>query len=411
MQNLATSKDDGYIYKMKNHVLSVILLSTFPFLLLADDWPGFLGPDRTGVSKETLPAKPAPEVIWKREIGIGFSSISVVGDRAYAMGHQDGKETVFCFDALSGEVVWRHSYEGELLPNLHEGGPAATPMIDGEQLFTVGKQGQMFSLNRHNGDITWEQDLREVFEVKVPEWGFSASPLVDGNRLLLDLGPTVCIHKLTGKKVWATEAYKAGYGSVMRFEQEGESYYGTLNNDGLIIVDPINGESLAFYKWPTSFDTNATTPLYHEGRLFVSTAYNKGCGLFTFDEGQIKVVYENKEMRNHMNNSILYGDYLFGFDRKAHNRRLVKLRCMKWDTGEITWSVENLGCGSLIRAGEHLVVLSDQGELLVARANPEAFEPIVRKNVLDGKCWTPPALANGVVYARNAKGTLVAVKL
>ena len=79
MQNLATSEDGGYIYNMKNHVLSVILLSTFPFLLLADDWPGFLGPDRTGVSKETLPAKPAPQVIWKREIGIGFSSISVLG--------------------------------------------------------------------------------------------------------------------------------------------------------------------------------------------------------------------------------------------------------------------------------------------------------------------------------------------
>jgi outer membrane protein assembly factor BamB len=377
----------------------------------AADWPGFLGPLRTGVSGEELPATISPSVAWQKDIGIGFSSMAVKEGRLYAMGFNEDHETVWCLDAKTGKEIWTHTYAGKKLDHLHEGGPGATPMLDGGEVYTFGKEGQLFCLGVEDGRVVWELDVRERFGVKVPEWGFSASPLMDGDRVLLDVGPTVCVDSRSGKTVWQTKNYKAGYGSVMQFEQDGRSYYSVLNNDGLVVLNPEDGEEIAFYKWPTSYETNATTPLYRDGQIFVSTAYNKGCVLLDFDGQSLKPLYENEEMRNHMNNSIYFEGHLYGVDRKAHNRRLVKLRCMNWETGEIAWTVDDLGCGSLIRAGKDLVVLTDKGELLIAAANAEGFEPRVRFQMLEGKCWTHPALAHGRVYARNAAGNLVAVTL
>jgi hypothetical protein len=62
-------------------------------------------------------------------------------------------------------------------------------------------------------------------------------------------------------------------------------------------------------------------------------------------------------------------------------------------------------------ANGRLIVLSDEGELMVAPATPEKFTPSARAKVLDGKCWTVPVLAGERVYCRNAAGDLVCVDL
>ncbi|MFT7516100.1 MAG: outer membrane protein assembly factor BamB, partial [Candidatus Omnitrophota bacterium] len=123
-----------------------------------------------------------------------------------------------------------------------------------------------------------------------------------------------------------------------------------------------------------------------------------------------KAISYPSSLRNHTNNCVPVGRNLIGFDRKAHNRRLVKLRCMR-DTGAIKWSEEGLGCGSVIQTEVGLLVLSDQGEMILADFGETGFKPFNRTQILDGKCWTHPILVDGMVYARNTKGRLVCYKL
>jgi outer membrane protein assembly factor BamB len=115
---------------------------------IADDWPNWNGSFLDGVSRETGFSDTWPEAglpaEWTHQIGIGFSSMSVVADRLFAMGHKDGNETVWCLSSSSGDVLWTHTYPGELIPNLHEGGPCSTATVDQERVYTLGKEGQLF---------------------------------------------------------------------------------------------------------------------------------------------------------------------------------------------------------------------------------------------------------------------------
>jgi outer membrane protein assembly factor BamB len=375
------------------------------------EWTQFLGPLGIGVTEDAIPARPQPELKWKRAIGIGFSSISATGDHVYTLGHAEGKETIWCLNLADGSTAWSHSYPAKLLPNLHEGGPAATPTIFGHSVFTLGKEGKAYCVDRITGEVKWQIDINKRFGLKTPEWGYASSARVRGHQLVLDVGPTLCLDSRNGKTLWQTRTYKAGYGSPTYFEQDGKGYYCVLNNEGLLVLHAEDGKVVDLYPWPTSYATNSTTPIYRDRSLFISTAYNKGCALLDFDGRKLRLRYKNQEMRNHMNTCVPFGEYLVGFDRKSHNRRLVKLRCLDWNTGEITWSQENLGCGSLIRAKDKLIILSDRGELVVADANPQAFNERLRVKILDGKCWSHPALVRGHILARNAAGTLVCYAL
>ena len=94
------------------------------------------------------------------------------------------------------------------------------------------------------------------------------------------------------------------------------------------------------------------------------------------------------------------------------------LVCLKWSTGEVRWSEPGLRRSSLLYVDDHLVVLTEYGELLLIRANSERFDLVARSRVLDGSgrqlirypAWSAPILSNGVLYLRG-EGRLVALDL
>ena len=139
-------------------------------------WPNWMGPDHDGVSKESGWSKEWPSeglaTVWTRELGIGFSSFSVADGRAYSMGHRDGKETVWCLDALSGEAIWTHSYPALLNPNLYEGGPGSTPTVHAEMVFSLSVDGRLIGFHRETGEIVWEVDLQKELDVLMPRHTF-----------------------------------------------------------------------------------------------------------------------------------------------------------------------------------------------------------------------------------------------
>lgn len=378
-------------------------------------WPNWMGKRHDGISHEAGWLTDWPEMglkgIWEREIGIGFSSVSIANGRLFSMGHEDGKETVFCLDQGTGKTVWSHTYPSKLIDNLYEGGPGSTPTIDGDRVYSVGKEGQLICFRAADGKIIWQRDLQADLEVPLPEWGFNGSPFILEDQLILEAGRVVSFNKISGELNWQTEKHTAGYGSAVSFDHQNAGLIATLDSDALRLVKADDGAEIDAFPWKSPFRTNSTTPIVHEGTIFVSTGYQVGCGLFRLVDGKLELVYDSRKMRNHFNNSILYDGYLYGFDGNSNFGRVVNLTCMKHDTGEVMWTESGLGCGSLMIANGKLVILSDDGRLVIAKATSEGYDEVASASVLEGRCWTVPVLLDGCVYARNAAGKLVAVQL
>ena len=392
--------------------LSVVLTGS---IALADtaDWPHWLGPDRNGISGQKELTWPAigPAILWRAKIGAGFSSIVAAGNHVVAMGNKSGLETIGCYDADDGKEIWRHAYKADLVDNLHEGGPCATPAIHQGRVYTVGKEGAFLCLQLTDGKIIWQVDLRKDLGVKLPEWGFTSSPVILGNRVILQAGPTAAFDLSTGKLLWKSTAEKPAYGTPTIFGRSGKMLLAVLNTTHLLILDAADGKELAGVTWKTSFDTNAATPIVVGDKIFVSTGYDKGCALYQFTGDQLNPIYKNKTMRNHMNASILLEGHLYGFDGNSHRSELVDLICMDMATGTANWRQNGLGCGSLLIAAGKLVILTDEGTLVLAEAAAAGYKELGRIRVLTGRCWTMPALSRGRLYCRNADGDLVCVDM
>lgn len=381
------------------------------------DWPHWLGPDSTGISPERGWSAEKPKVVWTTDIGVGFSSMAVVGDRVYAMGnkHQNDRDsdfdTVYCLDTGMGKKIWTFTYPARRVANLHEGGPSATPTVHDGRVYTLGKAGQLHCLSADKGEVLWQADLLKLLEMdKEPVWGFTSSGVIVGENIVFQAGPTIALDRKTGKVAWKSKSAKPAYSTPALFESQGKGRLAVLNTGGLVILDVGNGEEISRYPWKTSFDTNSTTPIVIGESVFLSTGYEKGCALLKMQSGEMGVIYRNKHMSNHMNNSVLIGDHLYGFDGNSHRSALVKLVCIEAKTGQEKWRQEGLGCGSLIASDGKLIVLSDKGELVIAPASPEKFESISRTPVVKGKCWTSPVLSHGRIYCRsNDTGQLVCI--
>lgn len=395
----------------------------FPLLLLcsptwAEDWPHWLGPNGTGVSTESGWKNNLEKQAWKTKVGVGFSTVSVSAGRLYTIGHDGkksgGNETVYCLDAKTGKEIWTHSYPAPLLDYLHEGGPCSTPTVDGPTVYALSKHGILHAYRTQDGKVLWKKEMMDQAGMrKPPDWGFAASPSLHGDQLIIEAGATFALDKKTGATVWKSQVYQAAYGSPTSFKSGKSDLIAVLKTDGLVILDAANGKTLAFEKWETSYRTNATTPIVRKDKIFISTGYKRGCALFRYNTGKLTKIYENRNLSTHMNNAIPVGDFLYGFDGNVHMAGPKDFVCLKFSTGEVQWRQKDAGLmvGSLIVADDRIIALGQRGELAIAHANPKKFASIAREQVIGGRCWTPPVLANGLLYLRNARGDLICLDL
>src|SRR5437667_2272788 len=185
------------------------------FHAAAADWYRWRGPDLNGVSKEAgwLTSWPAggPKQLWKASVGTGFSSISVSQGRVYTMGNSDDTETVYCFNVENGSLRWKHSYPCPLDPNVYEGGPNATPTVDGNAVYTFSRKGDVFAFRADTGAVLWQKNIQSELDLRIPGWGFSSSPLVLDKLLVLNAGGAgTALDKESGKVAWQSGKEAAG---------------------------------------------------------------------------------------------------------------------------------------------------------------------------------------------------------
>ena len=185
------------------------------------------------------------------------------------------------------------------------------------------------------------------------------------------------------------------------FELDGEPLLAVFNSRGLAVIEQAEGaEIAALHEWRTRYDINAASPIVVDDRIYVSSGQERGNSLLRLGPDGLEPVWENKRMGNKMTGCVLIDGHLYGFDETV-------LSCMDLE-GETKWRHRGLGYGALMAADKRLIVLDDQGELLVAEATPTGFEPLTRQKVLDGGVyWTRPVLVDGLIYCRNSLGSLV----
>ena len=370
------------------------------------DWPQWRGPGRDGFSSESVsPVWPAdgPKVLWHAAVGTGFSSISVGLGRAYTMGNTTNNDTIWCFDAVTGKELWRRTYASKLDPQWYEGGPGSTPTLSSNRLFTISKWGDVFCLDAATGKVVWHQDLRHD-GLKPNRWGFAGSPLLWHDLVILNAGTAgTALDRATGRLAWSNSTNAAGYASATLFRSGSGELALIFAAKYLVALDPRTGHEAWRQPWETDWDTNITDPLVCPDGIFLSS-FSRGCGLFSVRDGNPQVVYTNRVLRQHLSPGILLGEYLYAFNGEA--KQDTDFRCIHVPTGELKWARKDPPFGTLICAGGKLLLLSEKGELILADVSPTELKPVARAKVLNGTCWTPPALANGRLYVRNAKGEL-----
>lgn len=391
---------------------ALLLLILVEQHLPAAEWHRWRGPDANGISSEKIDPWPSdgPKVLWRAEVGLGFSSISVANGRVFTMGYAKDADAVTCLDATTGKVLWTHSSPGLQMENVYEGGPNATPTVDGNVVFAFRRRGNIFALNAASGKVLWQRDLAHELGAKMPEWGFSSSPLVAGGLLILNLGSAgVGLDKTTGEVIWKSGPSAAGYATPVPFDFQGRHFIALFSAQELLALDPQTGAIAWRHPWKTRDDINAADPVIVGDTLLLSSGDNRGGAALQLTAGAPVVRWENKNLRAQFTPPVVLGGYIYGLDGNAGDH--ATLRCLDLATGEVKWTGPPVGTGGILAAQNRLVVLSDKGELILCEATPVGFKPLARAQILSGKCWTNPALNAGKLYARNTPGTLVCLDL
>jgi outer membrane protein assembly factor BamB len=372
----------------------------------AADWPQWRGLNRTGISREKVSPFPAagPSLLWTASVGTGFSSIAVTGNRLYTMGNTNEHDVVWCLEPASGRTVWAHSFSARADPQFYEGGPGATPTIAEGKVFTINKWGTVLCLDAATGSKAWQHNLWDE-GIRSNRWGFAGSPLVWKDLVILNAGGAgTALDRANGRTIWFNGTDPAGYASPALVKIAGREVVLIFAAKDLVAVDPRTGQEFWRHRFETGYDTNNTDPIV-DGDLVFLSSYSRGCELLRVSADKAELIYAKDVLHNHLSPGILLGDYLYSFNGEAKHE--TDFRCIHLPSGEIKWTTKTPAFGSLIGVGEDgLLILSEKGELTLAGASPSEFKPLSRAQVMGGVCWTPPTLANGRIYARNAKGDL-----
>ncbi len=382
--------------------LSILFLST---QLHAEEWPRWRGPRGDGITSETLPdtwPKEGPKKLWSKSVGIGYSSPVAVNGKIYIFALVDGRETLYAFDE-SGKELWKEAYDGGWKG--HIPGTRASPVIENGRIYTYGGTGDLFCRDIATGRQIWHLNIYKETNAKDRtrgDWGTTSNPHFQGDRIYLQGGNgdafAVCVDKNTGKPIWKSEPGVGGYAETILIDVKGKPQLAVFAAFGIFGLNPDTGKTLWKYQWTTNYDVNAATPMYKSGQLFISSNYGHGGALFEVSDTSVKKIWENKELKSHFQPPILEGDVLYGNSEG-------RIKCLKWADGKPTWTApDQVGNGgSLTRLPDgKLMILSQNGKLILAKATPESYTRLAETQLFDGlnDAWSTPLIYKGKLYAK-----------
>jgi outer membrane protein assembly factor BamB len=388
----------------------------------AEDWPQFLGPDRNGVYAgpalaESWPAA-GPRVVWRKTVGAGFSGPVVAQGRLILFHRIKNEEIVESFDARSGENQWRYAYPTAYRDDFgFDEGPRAVPVVSEGMVYTFGAEGQLHAIDLATGKRVWSEDTARRFNVKKGYFGAAGSPLVEGGRVIANIGGEkagiVAFDARKGAVLWTATGDEASYSSPAGATFAGNRLAVFLTRGSLVGVDPATGGVRFQRPWRArqAASVNAATPLVIGDLIFVSAEYGPGAGVLRFDGSKLTDLWTSDEsLSNHYATSVHFNGFLYGYHGRQDIAPGPSLRAVELRTGKARWSEERYGAGSVTLAGNRLLIMRENGELVLAPASPEKYSPLARARILPATVRAFPALADGFLYVRN-EDTLICIDL
>lgn len=397
---------------------SLVLAATFA----VSDWPQWRGIARDGHAgaawePATLPKELKP--VWKIKAGPGHSSPIVVGAKVVYLDETDGHEVVHCVDRSSGKELWQaqlaSAYQDEWGM-----GPRSTPFADGDRVYAQSCNGEFRCLSLDRGTTIWRVNF-EDFGVKflgskaqegtASRRGNTGSGFIDGPRVIVPVGSTsegtlVCFDKFTGKVLWKALRDEAAYSSLVLASPGGVKQAIMFTAEALAGVGIETGEVLWRVPLKTAAKRHAGTPVVYGNKIFVNShtiglvcveVEPKGAKL------EARVAWELKDQKINIATPVLVGQHLFS---QGANKDFV---CVDVSSGELKWAHAGFGMGgkkdysSTVALGRRLLVLTEDGQLVLLQASPDQYQELGRLQVC-GNTWSHPAFADGRIYVRDGRG-------
>lgn len=412
----------------------------------ADDWPQWMGPQRDGVWREegvveTIPDGGLP-VLWRVPVKGGYAGPAVVGNRVYLTDYEQtsgelsndpngrnvlaGRERVLCLDAATGELLWTHEYDCPYSLS-YASGPRCTPTVADGRVFTLGAEGNLLCLNAETGDLLWQKDLKQDYAAPTPIWGFCGHPLVDGERLICLVGGegtvAVAFDTASGKELWRHgTASESGYCPPSIIESAGVRQLLIWDADKLNALVPETGEPLWSEPLKPAYGMSIMAPRVADtpdGQVLFASGIGRVGALFRLssDKPGATVLWRGTPKNAvYCANStpMIEGSTLYGCDCETGFLTAVDLATGErlWETSAPTMGTERRGrhgTAFLVRHGDRTWLMSETGDLIVAKLTPQGYEELSRMHLLaaTNECfgrevvWSHPAFANRCIYARN----------
>jgi outer membrane protein assembly factor BamB len=403
-------------------ILGLIICCAWPSVVttvVAEDWPQWRGARRDAVSREIGLRQEwislAPRLAWRAEgLGEGYSSVVVSGGRIFTIGRRGQHVVCFCFEEQTGALRWSRAIDETSRM------PCSTPTVDGNRLYVLDPDGDLFCLTIDSGDVVWQRSyLKDFGGVMMSGRGYGESPLVDGDRLICTPGgPDItmaALDKYTGEMIWQSKVPKlgeagrpgAGFSSPVTSTAVGVRQYVQLIGRGLIGVRADDGEFLWGYNTLANQTANIPTPVVHGDLVFAANGYNAGSVLLrlTRKDGGVsaKPVYtlSGGRFQNHHGGVVLLDGHIYG----GHGSNNGLPTCLQFENGKIQWKRRGPGVGSaaVVFADGRLYFRYQNGVIALIKATHEGYDlqGTFQLPGAGGDSWSHPVVANGRLLLRE----------
>lgn len=385
----------------------------------AEDWPQFLGPRRDGSYAGEISSawpKKGPVRTWQKNVGDGFAGPAVAEGKIFIFHRSGNEEKLDCLEADTGKAIWSIGYAATYVDSFRfDPGPRAVPTVAGGKVFTYGADGMISATAVRDGAKLWRVDAQKEFGSKKGWFGRACSPLVVGDLVMINVGGEdagiVALDVANGKLRWKASKDEASYSSPTLAVFDGKTNALFVTRHEFVGLDPASGKIFFNYAFGPTEDASVTaaTPLVNGNLVFLSGCYGAGSTALRIEnEKPVKVWASDEAMLNHYATCVHRADLLFGFDGRQEQR--PAFACIDWKTGKTLWRQPAFGAGSVLIAGDRLLILLESGELVLAEASGAAYKELQRAQVLGSGGRAYPALVDGFLYARD-KSNLVRLDL
>ncbi|MDD4891260.1 MAG: PQQ-like beta-propeller repeat protein [Phycisphaerae bacterium] len=380
------------------------------------DWPKWRGPNGDNVPalksfpqdlEKGLKKLWSVDMLCKGKNAAAWSCPSILGDKLVVTGRDENKDTIVCLNADTGAPVWNREYDSPGPAVQYGTGPRATPLIDGDVVYTFGCMGRVACSSMKDGAEIWKRDAAEMGG-KMPMWGHSSTPLLLDDNLIVQVGGknlAVALNKKTGATVWSSFAADAGYAAVTTATIGGKEQLVVFGAAGLFGLAPDSGKKVWEFAWPTAFGMNCTTPIMVGGRMLICSSENGGKGgmaMVKFEAGQPKMEWENHKVGPGHNDPVIIGKYAYAYTNYSMEPK--GFTCVDLTNGEQKWfNAEVGGPGTAVKVGDNVLCLANRGKLALVHPDERGMRRFSEfEAIKGGPVWTQPIVARGKVYVRFA---------